>query len=86
MFPMKGNPLGSSFASSRGVNQRPGSTDTEKDRAKAEKDRIGVTDGWMYLPFNGGAPWDLHHFARSHTKIACSEGEGRYQNLNNLMD
>jgi len=32
------------------------STDAEKDRAKAEKDRIGVTDGWMYLPFNGGAP------------------------------
>ena len=68
LFPMKGNPLGSSFASSRGVNQRPGSTDTEKDRAKAEKDRIGVTDGWMYLLFNGGAPWDLHHFVRSHTK------------------
>jgi len=68
LFPMKGNPLGSSLASSRGVNQRPGSTDTEKDRAKAEKDRIGVTDGWMYLPFNGGAPWDLHQFVRSHTK------------------
>ena len=44
------------------------STDTEKDRAKAEKGRIGVTDGWVYLPFTGGAPWDLHHFVRSHSK------------------
>ena len=86
LFPMKGNPLGSSFASSRGVNQRPGSTDTEKDRAKAEKDRIGVTDGgciFHLMEELRGISIILCDLTR---RIACSESEGRYQNLKNLMD
>ena len=57
---------GEASNSCRLITFEPVSTDTEKDRVKQEKDRIGVTYGWMCHPYlMEELPWDLHQFFRS---------------------